>query len=46
LLSVGKEIWTLERETTEERLFMLEAWMKKQVLIISDYYKTFLKLNK
>jgi hypothetical protein len=45
LLSVGKEIWTIERETSEERLFMLESWMKKQVIEVSNYYKTFLKLN-
>lgn len=45
LLTVGGETWTLEKEATEEKLFMLEAWMKKQVLIVSDYYKLFLKVN-
>lgn len=46
LLSVGGEIWTHERETTEERLFMLEADLKKTVLEISSLYKTFLNVNK
>ena len=46
LLSVGTEIWTHPRETTEERLFMLEAQLKKTVIEISDLYKVFLKVNK
>ena len=46
LLSVGKEVWYLDRETTEERLFKVEEDIKRTVIKISEMYKTFLTLKK
>ena len=46
LLSVGEEVWYLDRETTEERLFQIETDVKRTAEKISDMYKTYLSLQK
>lgn len=46
LLHAGKEVWYIERETTEERLFQIEMDVKRTVQQISDMYKTYLSLQK
>lgn len=46
LLSVGKEVWYLDRKTSEERLFQIEMDVKRTVEQISDMYKTYLSLQK
>lgn len=45
-LKVGKEIWYVPKQTTEERLETLKQKIFKTVCEISEYYKLFLKLNK
>lgn len=44
-LKVGKEVWYVPKETSEERLETLKQTIFKTVCEISDYYKLFLKLN-
>jgi hypothetical protein len=44
-LKVGKEIWYIPRQTSEERLDAIKQNIFKTVVEISEYYKLFLKLN-
>ena len=44
-LKVGKSVWYVERETNEERLDKLRAEIEETVKEISNYYKTYLKVN-
>lgn len=46
VMSVGKEIWYIDRKTDENRLKELEEYIIKTVHEISDYYKVFKQLNK
>lgn len=46
LLSVGKEIWYHERETSPERLAKIKGNLIAAILEISNAYKLFKKLNK
>lgn len=45
-LTVGSNIWYIDRETTEERLEMLREEIRETVVRISEYYKIFKNLNK
>jgi len=46
VLKVGKEVWTIQRETSEERLEVIKNEIFTTVIEISDLYKEYLKLNK
>jgi hypothetical protein len=46
LLRAGKEVWYIDRKTTEERLFQIEMDVRRTVEQISDMYKTYLSLQK
>lgn len=46
VMSVGKEIWYIDRKTDEARLKELEEYIVKTVHEISDYYKVYKQLNK
>lgn len=45
VLTVGKEIWTIERKTSEERLEALKREIITTAIEISEYYKQYLKLT-
>lgn len=45
-LSVGNQVWTVEREITKERLKETENLILKTAKDISDHWKTFQKFNK
>jgi hypothetical protein len=44
VLTVGSNVWYIERPVIEENLYVLKDWMKKQVLEIAEYYKIFKKV--
>lgn len=44
-LSVGKEIWRIKKELTEEKEHELREYIKKVAEEISSYYQVFLRLN-
>lgn len=44
-LSVGKEIWRVKKELTEEKEKELREYIQKIANEISEYYQVFLKLN-
>ncbi len=46
VLTVGNEIWTVEKEVKEERIEAMEKLILDTTQEISDYYQTFLELNK
>lgn len=46
LLAVGDKYWIIPRTTSEERCEAIKADLMKTVMIISDYYKVFKKVNK
>lgn len=46
VLSVGENIWHIDREVSEARLKKTENLVGKSVKEISDYWKTFQKFNK
>lgn len=46
LLSVGKEIWYHQRETSQERLDKIKGTITATIFEISNAYKLFKKLNK
>lgn len=46
VMTVGDRTWTIERETSEERLESIYKNIEMTAIEISDYYKVFLKLNK
>jgi hypothetical protein len=45
LLSVGKEVWWIERSTSKEKLEVLKLHIEDTIKKISDLYKIFLKTN-
>lgn len=44
-LTVGKDVWYIPKQTSEERLTELKQNIFETVVKISDFYKLFLKLN-
>lgn len=46
VMTVGKEIWYIDRKTDENRLKELEQYIIKTVNEISEYYKIYKQLNK
>lgn len=45
LLSVGNEVWYVDRETSEERLEKIRTSLMKTIIRISDLYKVFKKVK-